>query len=440
MHLPNSGRIVLIDDKAEEVRPLLFALGRAAVPYIYYDGSIENLPHRGKPIGGIRFVFLDIELHGMGGQPPKTKASGITAILRRIISKTNGPYAIIFWTKHHGTIELVLKNCKDSDIPPVAWIDMEKYKWIKKRENEADKAPDLLQCEKNVIEQISETLHEKLKSIGAFSLYIEWENILHSSSKQFIAEFSSLVSAGDKWSRDTSFLFHNLYKAYVADNELVDPTEKFRCACHLMNRSFLDTLENKTNDDLQIPDGFELKDGDISVKIKARLNSSLFIDNNIVSRPATGNIYSVSNESILTDLKKNIFRPDKAPDEIRLCKVIITPECDLAQKKTIRFTNKDSTECPVHRVIFGVYYQISEDLKEERKRHSTKGQDARYLVYPIWNYEKLWMIVFHLGTLSFEPENSFLDKPRFRLKRELLFDLQSKSANHVNRLGNFLIM
>ena len=95
MNISESGRIVLIDDIRDEIEPVLNSLGNHGIPYIFFDGTQETLPK--KPLEGIRFVFLDIKLRGMEGQDNKTIASGGVAILKKIISKDNGPYVIIFW-------------------------------------------------------------------------------------------------------------------------------------------------------------------------------------------------------------------------------------------------------------------------------------------------------------------------------------------------------
>lgn len=434
MNLPNSGRIVLIDDKADEVEPLIRALGRLPVPYIYYDGTIENLPPPGKHLGGVRFVFLDIELQGMSGQSRKTKASGITAILKRIISDSNGPYAIIFWTFHEETIEAVLENCLTLGIPPVAWINMEKNRWLKTENSETGEISDFSD---NKIEQISESLNEKLKSVDAFLLYIEWENILHSSSKQFIAEFSSLAPVGDNWSQETRYLFHNLYTAVVNKNIRDDQTEQFRYACYLMNRSFLDTLSEKTLTELSLPQGFQLTPGVIEDVTKAKLNTSLFIGRPLTTTPMPGYVYLNTNEIYLTSLKNYMFKKDQAPEDARLCTVIVTPECDVAQNKTIQIILANAQGGPLHRVIFGLYYTISKDLKTEKKKLHERGKDGRFDIGPLWQNDKRYLLSLHTATLSLRTEKSFPEKPLFKLKRDLLFDLQSKAANHINRLGNY---
>ncbi len=427
MHLPNSGRIVLIDDKAEEVEPLIRALGREPVPYIHYDGRRENLPK--KPLGGVRYVFLDIELEGMEGQNEKTKASGITSILKKIISDSNGPYVIIFWTKHEEIIKAVVENCLSSGIPPVEHISMEKAKWVN---GDGDGDGDNIQ-------ELSEALQKKLEPIGAFLLYIQWENILNDSCKQFIKDFASHVDPGEDWSRNTSYLFYELYKAFVAKHELEQQTEQFKCACHLMNRSFQDTLSEKTSAGLLLPRGFRLMKGNVTDETKAKLNTSLFTGRSLTSKPMSGNVYLFSDKNLLTSLKKFMFKEKLAPDDIELCTVIVTPECDIAQNKTIGIFVTEKELKPSHRVIFGLFYEISGEMKNEKKKLHDRGKDGRFIIGPLWWDNKKHLLVIHTGTLSFLTEKDFSEEPLFKLKRDLLFDLQSKTANHINRLGNYQI-
>jgi hypothetical protein len=287
------------------------------------------------------------------------------------------------------------------------------------------------------INKLLKALHEKLGPIGAFLLYVGWENILNDSCKQFIADFSSLVPTGDNWSRDTFFVFYNLYKTFVGKDILDEQTEMFRCACHLMNRSFLDTLENKTSAELEIPEGSELIQGAISDETKARLNSSLFIGANILKRPSTGNIYPITNGSLLNCLKDNIFKSGQEPDQIKLCCVIITPECDLAQKKVITFKGPKDEEYRVHRVVYGIYFPTSENSKAMNYRFNSEGKDAYFHIGPLWYDKQRLKVVIHSSTIAILSADKFSEDPLFRIKRDLLFDLQSKIANHVNRLGNY---
>ena len=58
----------------------------------------------------------------------------------------------------------------------------------------------------------------------------------------------------------------------------------------------------------------------------------------------------------------------------------------------------------------------------------------------IWEFTPLPSDIdeaLHYATISFISESKFIGEPIFELKRDLLFDLQAKAANHVNRLGNY---
>jgi hypothetical protein len=410
MLISENGGIVLIDDKREEIESVLTTLGRYGIPYIYLDGTQPTLPQ--KPMRGIRFVFLDIELRGMEGQQPKTKASGVVGILKKIIAEDNGPYVIGFWTRHKEVIPHVLENCEKQRIPPVTYVDLEKL---------AD------------IGGITERLREKLGQIGAFQLYVSWENVVNAASKEFVRSFSSLANLGTEWSSDTAALFHKLYKTYVDKHDLQNKEEQFRCACHLMNRSFLDTLENLTRRQLNLPEGFRLERKAISGETIAKLNTSLFLRESITSRHSPGNIYLHHDDALKGSLIQENYRQGQTPAPCELCMVIISPECDLAQNKVMRAMGGDGTPYPLHRVLFGLKVLSGEADKLRDRR------DCDYGIGPVWHGNKSNTLLFHFATMSFRSEDEMPEPPLFTLQRDLLFDLQSKAANHVNRLGNYLL-
>ncbi len=410
MLISESGRIVVVDDKREEVATILDALGKEGIPYIYFDGTLENLPK--EPLKGIRFVFLDIELQGMKAQQDKTKASGVVAVLKKVISVENGPYAIGFWTAHQEVIPLILENCEQQRISPVVWVDVEKLEGVQ-----------------GVIDRIE----DKLKTISAFQVYVEWENTVNNASKEFVLGFSTLVNRGSNWSKDTAALFYSLYKAFVEKKELSREEDKFKCACHLMNRSFLDTLENITRRDLTIPAGFKLENTGISNDVQSKLNTSLYLTSNVAGRHYPGNVY-IHNDSTQKELLiQDLFINGQAPSECELCMVIITPECDLAQNKVIKIKGPGSTVHPMHRVLLGLKIPYDQNDKLRGKR------DSEYHIGPVWFGGKSNIVILHFGTISFQLENKIIGDPIFSLQRDLLFDIMSKAANHINRFGIYLL-
>lgn len=412
MPLSKSGRVAIVDDKYEEVAPLMQALGKQGVPYLYYNGNVKTLPEQ--VIAGIRFVFLDIELDGMEGQNEKSKASKIVGVLKKLIGVSNEPYVIIFWTTHHNVIDKVLENCKSKGIPPVASIDLDKADYLTGIDS---------------IQKITEALDSKLKDIGAFQLYTEWENLIHSSASQVVGEFSEIAKeeTGEMWSKKTASLFFTLYKNYVDKNITNDNSEKFKLSCHLLNRNFLGLLESNTALKLMLPEGLKI---DQAMKLsdieKAKLNKTLFIGDSLSSKPSTGDIYiEKNNDGLLKDLEKAMFKSD-APSDCQLCKVVLTPECDIAQNKTMKVSSGEK-EVAVHRVVYG--------LLCTKKDNNKSG--SRYRVGPIEHEKKIIYLYFFFAMLEACKESDFHGAPLFTMKRDLCFDLQSKAANHVNRLGEY---
>jgi hypothetical protein len=266
------------------------------------------------------------------------------------------------------------------------------------------------------------------------------------ASKKFVNNFSSHIPLDEKWSQGTSALFYQLYRAYVDKQTIEDPKEQFKCACHLMNRSFLDTLENEIMTSDNLPGTFKLANGgQLEGIVKANLNTSLFIRENLLSRPTTGCVYHEKivkeNKYVLDSLINMVFKSSKIPENHSFCKIIITPECDIAQNKLLRpATEGNKPAFPaLHRIVYGVYFEINpEDLKNEKDRIKGSGS-ALFEIGPFWHENKFYHLIIHFGTISFQPENMFPEELLFSLQRDLLFDLQSKAANHVNRLGNYML-
>ena len=60
MPLPSSHKIVVIDDKPEEVASLIGTLSKNGIGVVYFTGQLEQLPL--EPLSGIRIIFSDIDL------------------------------------------------------------------------------------------------------------------------------------------------------------------------------------------------------------------------------------------------------------------------------------------------------------------------------------------------------------------------------------------
>ena len=89
----------------------------------------------------------------------------------------------------------------------------------------------------------------------------------------------------------------------------------------------------------------------------------------------------------------------------------------------------------LHRVVHGVFFEDSSDYSR-----GNKGGDGVFEIYPFWFEGKRYRTLFYFATMEFVSSKRLEQSTAILgLKRDLLFDLQSKAANHVNRLGNFML-
>ena len=93
-NLPNGGKVVIVDDRFQEILPLINILNKNAIPVIYYSGRASELPI--KPLHGIRLFFLDLRFST--NTDTKTIVSNACNILQTILGENNGPYLLIIWS------------------------------------------------------------------------------------------------------------------------------------------------------------------------------------------------------------------------------------------------------------------------------------------------------------------------------------------------------
>jgi hypothetical protein len=97
MNFLQTSRVLVIDDRPDEVQSVIDALGKLGVGCIYLHGDrAEDLPV--VPFAGIRLVVLDMRLGvtGADAQPAKMTAT----VFHRVISADQGPVLVLLWTKH----------------------------------------------------------------------------------------------------------------------------------------------------------------------------------------------------------------------------------------------------------------------------------------------------------------------------------------------------
>jgi hypothetical protein len=410
---PENGSIVIVDDQIDEALPLMKVLSKNGIPFKYFNGKAEELPD--SPLDNVRILFLDIELEGMEGvTADKTKLSALANVISRIVTTKCQPYVIIAWTKHKELVSSLNGYLKE--LSPLFPLCIDKSE-CKTEKGEFD------------IDKISKKLIEKVNEFGSFKFFLKWQNISNKSAGKIINDISSIYPFDGKWNNNTNNLLVKLAEAYAGKQ--VDKNNVWKYAMLSFNSLFLDIIENDiftdnldTNKNMDLPQQPNLDDKNIIGEINRRLHIS--IENNV--NPVPGNIYS-SIENMVVDKKiliENIFNGDlnqfkekeNLIEKSELIHLEVSPFCDYAQNKWKR-----------SRILNGVKWP-------EKYEGNLKKADYVYKTPLVRIDNNLYYFVFDIRFLtSIEIEKLNNVTSTMRIRKELLNDIQTKIAGHINRLG-----
>lgn len=427
MNFPKTVRVLAVDDNQEEIKPLLQALNKLEVPALHYTGRLEELPLRKKV--GIRLLFLDIELEGMEGKTDTEKSSTVCEVVSRLIDlQNNGPLFIVFWTKHVETAETVVKNLQSESPCLIDFIALDKNA-CKDGRDELD------------VGKIEQALLPQEGDMVVQDLYRLWEDAVFESAAAISSQLAKSVVQGTDWKDGLSYAFYCMYKAYCAKVELSSGKDQYIAACRVLGKGVqARVIENLKG--MKFPQNFKLRQSIAAEKeriVKSKINALITFDASGSRQQSlhAGSCFVLNAESerekkirgalVHEILGDENFQSHYENEDVRLCCLVITPQCDYAQNK--RLTYEAST---VERIVYGVL--VPQELELQSKR-----SERKYLIPDVFFDEKVCLLGFSFATLGFAFSSELPTSATFVLQEEMLFDIQSKAANQINRLGNCLI-
>lgn len=440
---PENGSVVIVDDQIEEALPLMMALSKLDISFKYFNGNLDNMPEQ--PLSNVKIIFLDIQLEGMEGvRNDKTMLSTLANIINRIAGKNCLPYLIIAWTKNQ---ELVndLNNFLGNNKPLlVLAITKDEVK----KNGEFD------------IEKIRKKLEEEIRKSSSFQFFLRWQNIVNFSSIKVVNEIASIYSFNGEWDNNIKNILKLLADAYAgkqAENDIL------KNAMMCFNNLYLDIIENNIlsgipDFPIDIQEMNNLNDDEVKGELNRRLLISIEKSNSVVP----GNVYEENDcfkfiklnpqdifqkvdvefkkkleeclkrvesgncdeKSDLKTLKKQIIKCcsnsslEYEDNKFSLVFLEVSPFCDYAQKKW-----------KMHRLLPGIEWPFEYERNLKRADYIYKTP-----LFRINN--KLLFYVFdihYLTSLPLETLNNVNSNLRFR--KELLNDIQTKIATHINRPG-----
>lgn len=242
--LPNGGKVVIVDDRFEEVLPLIRILNTHSVSVNYFTGKKDELPVI--PLEGVRLFFLDLRFSP--SIDTKTIVSNACNILKNIIGEKNGPYLLITWstTGDEYKSELVCE-LQDKKFRPEYVLCLSKAEYFETVDGdlyeELDDIEKILinagvdnidaimnKITKRMIREEDESkkifissnlpnlqneLYEGLKTAGLLSLFILWENTIRNSAHKVVNEIYKQIPDSISVEKKLSAMAY-----YLAKNKL----------------------------------------------------------------------------------------------------------------------------------------------------------------------------------------------------------------------------
>ncbi len=411
---PENGSVVIVDDQYEEALPLMKILSRMDVSFKYFTGNVNELP--GSPLKNVKIIFLDIQLEGMEGvQNDKTKMSTLANVIKRIVDTNSHPYIIIAWTKHQDLISDLNNSLNNNK--PLFILSMAKD-----------------ECKNNGnfdLNSISKKIGENISEFKSFKYFLFWQNLVNRASNIIVNDIASLIQKDEGWDKKLQKILKLLAEAYAGKQAINENTEKYSMLC--FNNLLADIMERLIFQQNLILDRGE-NDSDLEDEnIKGELNRRILISLEANTVPVPGNIYTIDENFNPSDLDKNkliveLFNgkfqdlddndKNQLIEQSKLIILEVSPFCDYAQNKWIK-----------NRILPGVMWP---------KQFKSKIKKADYIYRsPVLRIQNnLYFLVFDLRYLSsVEPDILKDKKSDMRIRKELLNDIQSRIAAHINRFG-----
>lgn len=426
MNLPINGRVAIIDDQINQAVPLMNIFSKRQIPFTYFSGDLNYLPEEDNNHNDIRVLFLDLNLIDDSIQNDKVLKAKLIPVIKRVISKDNYPYLVIYWSRHQNKSDkkLVEKEIFGNDLKdrkPISFLSAVKSDFFSMDGNITDDFDDK-------IAGLFQKIESLISKSPAYSYLINWENKVHDSTDKTLEEIFSSYNKFENWSVNANYLLNKLGLSFSGKAfESQNAEDRIKSSYNALNIVFADTLENSLNNSV-VTDAKKLKVPATTKNLESinSINKKLLISDEIEPMHYSGTVIEISDkklndeyENFLDTILKNKGKRAEIIASWRKIWLNVTPLCDSVQGKIV-----------FHRLARGIL--VPKDFSK------TFHTNEAVYVSPSFNFQKQeYCIVIDFRqffTLS-QLGKSKYRKSIFRLRQQLLSEIQSKLARHINRQG-----
>lgn len=256
MPINQNSKVIIFDDKYEEIQVLIETFQRQLIPslYIQFDKLEEMYGKDFIPLQNVRLIFTDFISGDLSTGDPKISLGPIINAFDTTIDKNNGPFIVVVWSAHVRFKEVFEEMLKEL-----------KYKFIL---IELDKIT--LNRSKNFSE-VQKQLKSKLNGNPFFLEFLQWESAIKNAASNILNLFSEKMDNSNYKSNYTL-----LSQASVGKSIFSTLDEKGK------RKGFYSTMTNLLNDEMEkaITSSTTLDSGIDTVVAPTyiNLNSKLLID------------------------------------------------------------------------------------------------------------------------------------------------------------------
>ena len=443
-----SPRIVVVDDKVEHGEAIvkkLWLMGYAGL-YVNYEQLVDG---EYDSFQGIRLIFMDLDLKGREWLGDGADACGdVEAVVRKILAKDNGPWALITWTGHADHAEQLWNHLQERlpfELKPLS-------RRVMKKEDFLGKGKD-----NNLAEELKRVIahHDAVKCL------LNWESGVLDSANEVIAELVRVAATLDGSSTENlGALLYELAKA-EAGKTIAQQTDLSQPLYRVLTSLLSDRLGSAASEDEQgCPDKYvKEKRGPDLTEWKRRINTMINLDvysndAGIKSSPGILTELPPAEEvQVLGDmesekkagkfirrhflcLQNKVENPDKKAisKQCRLFLMDVTPPCDHAQRKSVWRRFVVACRVPIEHIDHAWAVDFTTDENQVGK---LKGDYLR--ASPEFMDDDGGFVLMVNANLQLSlPEDQLekLGRAKYRVKEAMLADWMGWLGRHITRLGH----
>jgi len=453
--LPKNGRVLIIDDEAQQVIPLQLALSKFQISTTWYNGEIDYLPEI--KYNDVRIIILDLNLVGSSSLNWVSDKSIIISTFTNILEK-GIPYVIFLWsmneTEHLEDVSKLFDEELKEYKPIVPLISINKSDFFDEGFDKDEKPFWVLKNPNSneVIETLKHYISEGIsKNIDSIEALFKWENIVSESSAYVVNDIINLALLTGDINSGLKSIYFNLAKAYwgkhVSKQDFPEIIKSSLPNLNLILNDYVDSLiAAKLQIEHFIQSDFEK---DLDSLLVANVNSKLLLSFDKTETVVPGNVYNNSNDRGMknriiqdiiddstfidefeptlnkdeTESKDSLFQKfintirQRLASESTSINIEVTPICDYSQKKYVN-----------NRIIGGVLLPIKYLVNLKRTA------DFFYTSAPILYNKEIFVIVIDFRYLE-SKDSGTLKNSIFRIRHVFLNEIQVNLARQISRPG-----